>query len=91
MEKSQPSLYTSDEWDVQKFRVMQDLIDCKSDPVLNPELAARLEETGDIHIEETNWWSDTCWGCQLDGVGDNNLGQLIMTRRHINRFNGRGG
>lgn len=39
-----------------------------------------LEETGDEEIIEDNWWHDTFWGV-CNGVGENNLGKLIMKIR----------
>lgn len=46
----------------------------------NPELRAKLLATGDCLIEEGNTWNDTYWGiCR--GVGENNLGKLLMKLR----------
>ena len=33
------------------------------------------------HIEETNTWGDTFWGCCPQGHGDNNLGEILMEIR----------
>lgn len=47
----------------------------------NPCLRAKLLNTGDVYIEETNSWDDTFWGCCPEGVGENNLGKLLMEIR----------
>lgn len=47
----------------------------------NPCLRQKLINTGDVHIEETNTWNDTFWGCCPEGVGENTLGKLIMKIR----------
>lgn len=47
----------------------------------NPELTVKLLQTGDKFIEETNWWDDTFWGV-CKGLGQNQLGQIIMRVRH---------
>ena len=49
----------------------------------NPELVENLLATGNAYIEETNSWGDTFWGVNLEGVGLNNLGKIIMARRDI--------
>lgn len=40
-----------------------------------------LLATGDMYIEETNTWNDVFFGCTPDGVGQNNLGKLVMKLR----------
>jgi ribA/ribD-fused uncharacterized protein len=47
----------------------------------NPCLRQKLINTGSLHIEETNDWGDTFWGCCPQGVGSNYLGKLIMEIR----------
>ena len=39
-----------------------------------------LLDTGDKFIEETNWWKDQFWGV-YNGVGENNLGKILMRIR----------
>jgi ribA/ribD-fused uncharacterized protein len=46
----------------------------------NPNLRRLLLATGDAYIEETNSWHDTFWGV-CNGVGENNLGKIIMLVR----------
>ena len=47
----------------------------------DPELRKKLMATGDEHLEEGNYWHDTYWGV-CEGVGENRLGQLLMTVRN---------
>jgi predicted NAD-dependent protein-ADP-ribosyltransferase YbiA (DUF1768 family) len=74
-------------WDDIKLSVMRDLINQKfSDK--NPELVELLQNTGDQHIQEGNWWCDFYWGVSIRkdrtaGKGENNLGKLIMERRSV--------
>ena len=68
---------TSD-WDTRKMLVMLDVNVSKF--LFNPELRQKLLETGDAYIEETNLWGDTFWGV-CNGVGENNLGQILMLIR----------
>lgn len=52
----------------------------------NEDLKKRLIETADLHLEETNWWHDNCWGnctcnkCK-DIQGENRLGRILMLIR----------
>jgi predicted NAD-dependent protein-ADP-ribosyltransferase YbiA (DUF1768 family) len=46
-----------------------------------PELSKMLLSTGNKYIEETNTWGDTYWGV-CNGVGENNLGKILMSIRH---------
>ena len=53
---------------------------------LNPENYQKLLETGSKHLEEVNYWGDTFWGVHKNdssepGVGENNLGRLLMEIR----------
>ena len=48
--------------------------------LLHLPLREMLLETGDKYIEETNYWKDTYWGV-CDGIGENNLGKIIMATR----------
>lgn len=57
-----------------KMDIMHQLLVLKfSDPYFKNKLI-RIK---DYYIEETNWWGDTYWGV-CNGVGENNLGKLIM-------------
>ena len=43
-------------------------------------LAHRLLDTGDCELIEGNWWHDYFWGV-YNGVGQNNLGKILMRVR----------
>lgn len=48
----------------------------------NPKLREKLSLTGDVVIQEGNYWNDKFWGvCLKTGIGDNNLGKLLMQVR----------
>jgi ribA/ribD-fused uncharacterized protein len=66
-------------WDEIKISVMRQAIKQKFDN--NSNLKQKLIETGDLYIEETNWWNDTFWGV-CNGVGKNVLGNLLMELRN---------
>lgn len=46
----------------------------------HPDLAEKLLETGDLILEETNWWKDDYWGV-FEGKGLNKLGKILMRIR----------
>ena len=46
----------------------------------HPDLLALLLATGDLDLVEDNDWDDTYWGV-CNGVGENNLGKLLMKIR----------
>lgn len=48
-------------------------------------LSEMLEATGDAELIEGNHWGDTFWGV-CNGVGQNNLGKLLMAIRSENRM-----
>lgn len=65
-------------WDGIKLQVMEKLLRQKFAP--GSELAQKLLATGDEELVEGNWWNDTYWGvCR--GIGENNLGKLLMKLR----------
>ncbi len=48
----------------------------------NPNLKTKLIGTGEVFIQEGNWWNDKYWGvCLKTGEGDNKLGKLLMQVR----------
>lgn len=64
-------------WDATKLEIMKYLLEQKFNL---PEFKDKLLATGNAYIEETNYWGDRFWGvCR--GVGQNNLGKLIMSIR----------
>jgi hypothetical protein len=47
-----------------------------------PEMRKLLESTGDMPLVEGNMWGDKYWGvCLKKGVGQNNLGIILMNER----------
>ena len=53
----------------------------------NPTLQKKLLATGEEELIEGNWWNDTYWGV-CNGVGQNNLGKILMeVRDEIRRQN----
>ena len=48
----------------------------------NPLLRDKLISTGDVYIQEGNYWNDKFWGvCLKTGEGENYLGKLLMQVR----------
>lgn len=79
--------YTKEEWDKIKLEVMRKLLIQKFNKDLNPENYKKLKETEGKYLEETNYWDDTYWGVNKtdaseEGVGENNLGKLLMEIRN---------
>jgi ribA/ribD-fused uncharacterized protein len=69
------------DWEQVKQKVMFELIQIKFQDL---ELKEKLLETENIYIQEGNTWGDTYWGVDLEtGVGENNLGKIIMQVRDI--------
>jgi len=66
------------DWQDIKYSVMYDVILYKFET--NKDLKSKLIETGDKYLEETNHWNDTYYGV-CDGVGENNLGKILMEIR----------
>ncbi|MEI6581054.1 MAG: NADAR family protein [bacterium] len=78
--------YSIEEWDKIKLGIMKNLLEQKFDKNLNAENYVKLLETGDKYLEETNYWGDVFWGVNKNdpkekGVGENNLGKLLMEIR----------
>lgn len=66
------------DWEEAKYDVMYQV--CKAKFSQNPELAKMLIDTGDAELVEGNTWGDKIWGV-CDGVGENNLGRILMRVR----------
>lgn len=65
-------------WDDMRIGVMRKVLLYKFDQ--NPNLKKQLMATGDSELIEGNWWKDHFWGV-CNGVGENNLGKLLMELR----------
>lgn len=65
-------------WDNLKDQVMYEIVKAKFEQ--NTRLAYALLKTGDTILIEGNTWGDRYWG-QVDGVGENKLGKILMRVR----------
>lgn len=65
------------DWEDVKLSVMED---CIRNKFKNKKLAKKLIDTGDSILEDGNTWNDTFWGV-CNGVGENNLGKILMKIR----------
>lgn len=65
------------DWEQVKLSIMNDVLNVK---FAIPDLRAMLLATGDQELIEGNTWGDTIWGT-VNGVGQNNLGKLLMKIR----------
>jgi ribA/ribD-fused uncharacterized protein len=70
------------DWDSYKLKVMNLAI---REKFKDQKLAQMLMDTGDQDLIEGNWWGDTVWGV-CNGIGQNNLGKILMDVR--NELNG---
>lgn len=66
------------DWETVKYDVMYQV--CKAKFLQNPDLRNKLVETGDAELVEGNTWGDKIWGV-CGGVGENNLGKILMRIR----------
>ena len=66
------------DWEDIKLKVMEYGLRIKFN---QPKMKELLIATRDIEIFETNHWGDRYWGVDMSGVGENNLGKLIMKIR----------
>ena len=66
------------DWDKLKVSIMEYLLIQKFN---DTNLKQKLLNTGDAQLIEGNYWGDIFWGvCR--GVGENNLGKLLMNIRN---------
>jgi ribA/ribD-fused uncharacterized protein len=85
--KTLPALYTSEQWDLIKTKIMARVLVEKF--LSNKDMGDLLKSTEDKYLEETNWWGDTFWGTIITNkelgvkTGYNNLGRLLMTIRDL--------
>ena len=77
-----PSNEVRQDWHDIKFSVLRDLNFQKYRN--SPKLRQMLLNTGDAVLEEGNTWGDTYWGI-CNGVGENNLGKILMEIREALR------
>jgi ribA/ribD-fused uncharacterized protein len=72
--------FNQKKWDKAKVSVMSAL--CGQKFWNNYKMKQMLLMTEDAHLEERNSWGDTFWGVDVNGVGENNLGKILMHIRH---------
>lgn len=65
------------DWDSVKLKIMEWAVNEK---FKDPELGKMLIDTGNEELVEGNWWNDVYWGV-CNGVGENNLGKILMRVR----------
>jgi len=70
---------TKRQWDKKKYLIMQECVRQKF--VNNYKLKEMLLMTDGCTLEERNNWGDQWWGVTEDGVGENNLGKILMQLR----------
>lgn len=73
-------------WEELKLGIMEKLLLQKFDERVHQEMYQKLQETKGRVLEETNYWGDKFWGVHKTdvcepGVGENNLGKLLMKVR----------
>lgn len=67
-----------DNWDNLKYGIMLDIVREKFNQ--HKDLATKLVATGNSYLEEGNNWGDIYYGV-CNGVGQNNLGKILMQVR----------
>lgn len=72
------------EWDNRKYDVM---LYCVFDKFWrNKDLKKKLLDTDNKYLEELNHWKDVFWGVDYKtGLGENNLGKILMKVREVLR------
>ncbi|MCK9442220.1 MAG: NADAR family protein [Methanothrix sp.] len=71
-------------WHNIKIAIMTDLVAKK---FAIRELQIKLLDTGNEELVEKNWWNDVFWGV-CNGIGENNLGKILMNiRENIRKGN----
>ena len=71
--------FNKKKWEKRKMPIMAALVRQKFDK--NYKLRQMLCETEGFQLEERNNWGDKFWGTDVDGVGENNLGKILMDVR----------
>lgn len=71
------------DWSKVKIDVMRSVLVEKFNN--HVDLRIKLLETGTKYLEERNYWGDQFWG-MCDGIGENNLGKLLMSIRDMFKY-----
>lgn len=67
------------DWENIKIDVMTECVRYKFS---KEPLRSKLMKTGDKVLIEGNWWKDCFWGVDINtGIGENNLGKILMKIR----------
>ena len=77
--------FNAKKWDKSKVSFMAAL--CRQKFTNDPKLKAMLLMTEGCQLEERNNWGDQEWGTDINGVGENKLGIILMTIRSDLRKN----
>lgn len=67
-----------DDWEEVKYNIMHDIVYAKFSQ--NLDLKKKLLATEGEYLEEGNTWGDKIWGT-VNGIGENNLGKILMQVR----------
>lgn len=73
----------AEDWAGRRIDAMRSALHAKFDQ--HPDLAAKLDSTGNTSLVEGNAWGDTFWGADETGRGENHLGRLLMELRAARR------
>ncbi len=71
--------FNSRKWEKIKVPLMASLVRQKFEK--NYKLRQMLCETEGFQLEERNSWGDIFWGTNINGIGENNLGKILMDVR----------
>jgi predicted NAD-dependent protein-ADP-ribosyltransferase YbiA (DUF1768 family) len=72
------------DWDSMKYHFMETVL--KEKFTRHENLKRRLLASGQVRLEETNWWGDRVWGVSMlrgEWKGENHLGSLLMEIRNF--------
>lgn len=67
-----------EDWEEVKYNIMHDIVYAKFSQ--NLDLKKKLLATEGEYLEEGNSWGDKIWGT-VNGIGENNLGKILMQVR----------
>jgi len=76
------ALELREDWYDIRIQVMEEVNTIKycQDTKESKQLREMLKATAPAVLVEANWWKDTFWG-ECNGVGENNLGKVLMRIR----------
>jgi ribA/ribD-fused uncharacterized protein len=71
--------FNAKKWDKNKVSIMAAL--CRQKFTNNEKLKKMLLMTEDAYLEERNNWNDQFWGTDINGIGENHFGKILMNIR----------